>query len=126
MCAGLQDALQKAPSASRRRQDRVVESVHRTGRRRSSGREEVSRAQEVLTSAWAKLQSEEHGLADEARLATELSWTPEDTTRLVPIRQTAIPSCSNGAHPGPSLPRGRRHSEVQRETAGHERQRERH
>ena len=39
------------------------------------------------------------------------------------IRQIAIaiPSCPNRAHPGPSLPGGRRHSEVQRQTPGHER-----
>ena len=60
------------PSASRRRRDRVVESVHRTCQE-EEGREEVSRAQEVLSAAQAKVQSEEHGLADaEARLAARL------------------------------------------------------
>ena len=78
MCAGLQDALKKAKAQAPVRPvaDRIASSkvfIERAKKRITTGREEVSQVLEALTSAQAKLQSDEHGLADaEARLATLL------------------------------------------------------
>ena len=76
--AGLQDALKKAKAQAQVRPDadRIASSkvfIERAKKRIAAGLEEVSLAQEALTMAQAKLQSEEYGLAEaEARLATLL------------------------------------------------------
>ena len=73
---GLQDALKKAKAQAQVRPvaERIASSkvfIERAKKRIIAGREEVSRAQEVLTTAQAHLLTEERGLADaEARLAT--------------------------------------------------------